>query len=97
MVGVGIVLDLGSSQSLKGVTIKTTMPGASVEIRTADQPADNLDGFAPAANGKLDPTTDMTFDKPVKARFVLVWITALVPSPNGFSADIAEVAVHAAG
>jgi hypothetical protein len=95
--GVGIVLDLGSSQSLKGMTIVTTTPGASVEVRTADQPADNLDGFKTAAHGKLDATTDMTFDKPVKARFVLVWITALVPSDNGFSADLAEVAVHPAG
>jgi hypothetical protein len=94
--GVGIVLDLGSSQSLKGVTITTTTPGATVEVRTADQPADNLDGFQPAADGKLDATTDLTFDKPVKARFVLVWITALVPSDNGFSAGIAEVAVHPA-
>jgi hypothetical protein len=28
---------------------------------------------------------------------VLVWITDLVRTANGFSADIAEVAVHAAG
>jgi hypothetical protein len=28
---------------------------------------------------------------------VLVWITGLAPSQNGFSADIAEVAVNAAG
>jgi hypothetical protein len=95
--GVGIVLDLGSSRSLAGATISTTTPGATVEVRTADQPADDLAGFKPAAHGKLDATTDLTFDKPVKARFVLVWITGLVQSDNGFSADLAEVAVHAAG
>ena len=95
--GVGLVLDLGSATSLSGVTITTTTPGASVEVRTADQPADKLDGFKAAADGKLDASTDMTFAKPVKARFVLVWITALVPSDNGFSADLAEIAVHAAG
>ncbi|HEV7186435.1 MAG TPA: protein kinase family protein [Blastococcus sp.] len=95
--GVGIVLDLGSSRSLKGVTLTTTTPGATVEVRTADQPAANLDGYKAAAAGKLDATTDMTFAKPVKARFVLVWLTSLVPSANGFSADIAEVAVHPAG
>jgi len=93
--GVGIVLDLGSSQNLSGVTLTTTTPGATVEVRTADQPADKLDGYKPAADGKLDGTTDMTFGKPVKARFVLVWITGLVQSDNGFKADIAEVAVHA--
>jgi eukaryotic-like serine/threonine-protein kinase len=95
--GVGIVLDLGGSQALSGVTISTTTPGAKVEVRTADQPADSLDGFKTAARATLDATSDVTFDKPVKARFVLIWITSLVPSDNGFSADISEVAVHAAG
>jgi hypothetical protein len=28
---------------------------------------------------------------------VLVWVTGLVPSGGGFSGDLAEVAVHAAG
>jgi hypothetical protein len=79
------------------VTLASIAPGATVEIRTADKPAAALDGFAPAGHGTLHATTDMNFDKPVTARFVLVWITGLVPSANGFSADIAEVAVHAAG
>ena len=39
----------------------------------------------------------MTFGKPVTSRYVLVWVTGLVPSDGGFSADLAEVAVHAAG
>lgn len=95
--GVGLLLDLGKSQPLSAVTIDSTAPGAKVEIRTADRPADKLDGFKPAADATLDKSTDLTFDKPVTARFVLVWITGLVPSENGFSADIAEVAVHAAG
>lgn len=95
--GVGLLLDLGDSQALSGVTISTVAPGATVEIRTSEQPADTLDGFAPAADGTLEKSSDLTFEKPVTARFVLVWITGLVPSENGFSADIAEVAVHAAG
>ena len=95
--GVGLLLDLGASKSLSGVTIASIAPGATVEIRTADKPAETLDGFRPAADAALDKSTDLTFDKPVTARFVLVWVTGLVPSDNGFSADIAEVAVHAAG
>jgi hypothetical protein len=95
--GVGLMLDLGTSKALSGVTIDTLAPGATVEIRTADKPADTLARFAPVAHGTLDKNTDLTFTKAVKARFVLVWITGLVPSANGFSADLAEVAVHAAG
>jgi len=95
--GVGLLLDLGKSQSLSGVTLTSITPGATVEIRTGDKPAQDLDGFDPAADGTLTATTDMKFTKPVTARFVLVWVTGLVPSANGFQADIAEVAVHAAG
>jgi hypothetical protein len=95
--GVGLLLDLGDSQSLSGVTITSTAPGATVEVRTADEPADSLDGFDPAADGTVGDGTEFAFDKPVDARFVLVWITGLVESENGFSADIAEVAVNAAG
>jgi hypothetical protein len=95
--GVGLQFDLGGSKPLSGVTITSIAPGATVEVRTADKPADTLDGFKKAADATLKGTTDVTFDKPVTARFVLIWVTGLVSSDNGFSADIAEVAVHAAG
>jgi hypothetical protein len=95
--GVGLVLDLGGSQALSGVTVRSITPGATVEIRTADKLANQLNGFTPAAHGTVKDSTDLAFDKPVTARFVLVWITGLAPSQNGFSADIAEVAVNAAG
>jgi hypothetical protein len=95
--GVGLLLDLGDAEALSGVTISTTAPGATVEIRTADEPADELDGFEPAADGTLEDSTELAFDEPVTARFVLVWITGLVRSADGFSAAIGEVTVHAAG
>ncbi|MBW8766066.1 MAG: hypothetical protein JF630_07480 [Geodermatophilales bacterium] len=95
--GVGLLLDLGKSQALSGVTVRSTRPGASLEIRTSDQPADTLDAFATVASGTVQDSTDLGFDKPVTARFVLVWITGLVDGPDGFSANIAEVVPHSAG
>jgi eukaryotic-like serine/threonine-protein kinase len=95
--GVGIVYDLGSAQSLSGVSVTTTTPGATVEIRTGDNGDGDLDSFAVAASGKLDATSDLTFASPVTARFVLVWVTGLVEGGDGYSADLSEVAVHAAG
>ena len=95
--GVGLLLDLGKSQAVGGVTLTTTTPGATVEIRTADQPGTAVDDFAAAADGTLEASSDLTFDKPVTARYVLVWITGLVRTPDGFSADLSEVTVHAAG
>ena len=43
--GLGLLLDLGDPQQVAGVTLTSTVPGATVEIRTGDEAADNLDGF----------------------------------------------------
>jgi eukaryotic-like serine/threonine-protein kinase len=95
--GVGIVYDLGTAQPLTGVTITTATPGATVEVRTGAKADGDLDSFAVAAQGSLQGTTDLTFAQPVDARYVLVWVTGLVQGSGGYSADLAEVAVHTAG
>jgi hypothetical protein len=95
--GVGLLLDLGAAQDLASVTITGTTPGATVEVRTADSATTELDGFTSVAAGELAAETELRFDEPVSAQYVLVWITGLVPSGGGFSAGIAEVGVRAAG
>ncbi|MCF6737437.1 hypothetical protein E9565_20145 [Blastococcus sp. KM273129] len=95
--GVGVVYDLGSPQDLTGVTVQTALPGATVEIRTADTADGALDDFAVAANGTLEQHTELPFDDTVTARYVLVWLTGLVDSPDGFSAELAEVEISTAG
>ncbi len=95
--GVGIVYDLGSSQQLGGVTVVTPTPGATVEIRTAETASGSLNGFRPAAAGTLEDTTQLSFEQPVQARYVLLWVTGLVDGPDGFAAQIGEVTVQAAG
>jgi eukaryotic-like serine/threonine-protein kinase len=95
--GLGIVYDLGSAQPLAGVTVTTPSPGSTVEIRTADSPAGDLDGYAPGVSGTLEETTELAFDEPVEARYVLLWITGLVDSGDGYTGEIGEVTVQAAG
>lgn len=95
--GVGIVYDLGSSQQLGAVTVSTPTPGATVEIRTAETSAGSLDGFQPVSSATLQDTTEMAFDEPVQARYVLLWVTGLVDGGDGFAAQIGEVTVQAAG
>jgi hypothetical protein len=95
--GLGLLLDLGKAQELAGVTLTSTVPGATVEIYTGDSAATELDGFDRAADGTIKGETGLAFDEPVSARYVLVWLTGLVPSEGGFSADIAEIAVQSAG
>lgn len=72
-------------------------PGATVEIRTADTRADDLDGYEQVASGTLQESSDLRFDEPVQARYVLLWITGLVESGDGFTGEIGEVTVQAAG
>jgi eukaryotic-like serine/threonine-protein kinase len=95
--GVGLLLDLGSAQDLAAVTLTSDSAGATVEIRTGDSPDGDVDSFTVAQDGTIDGETELAFDEAVSARYVLVWITGLVDSENGFSADIAEVTVQAAG
>ncbi|RBY75987.1 hypothetical protein DQ239_15495 [Blastococcus sp. TF02-09] len=95
--GVGIVYDLGSSQQVGGVTVVTPTPGATVEVRTAESSAGSLDGFQVASSATLEGTTELVFDQPAQARYVLLWVTGLVDDSDGFSASIGEVTVQAAG
>ncbi|MGY1690123.1 hypothetical protein [Geodermatophilus sp. SYSU D01105] len=95
--GVGVVYDLGSEQALAGVTLTTNTPGATVEVRTGGSPDGALDDFPVQASGELEESTDLTFDAPVTSRYVLVWVTGLVSSGDGFSADVAEVELRPAG
>jgi len=94
--GVGVLYDLGSEQSLAGVRITTTLPGSTVEVRTGGSPDGDLDAFPVATTGELSGTDDLTFDSALSTRYVLVWITGLVPVDDGFAADLAEVSVLAA-
>ena len=95
--GEGVIYDLGSAQPLAGVTIATTLPGAQVEVRTGATSEGPLTGFTVQGATTLTGTTKVQFSKAVTARYVLVWITKLVPSDGGFAANLAEGTVQHAG
>jgi hypothetical protein len=93
--GVGVLYDLGSEQALAGLGV-TGSAGATVEVRAGDQPDGDLDSYAVVASGELG-SDELTFDEPVTTRYVLLWVTGLVPSDGGFSAEITEVSLTPAG
>jgi hypothetical protein len=95
--GVGILYDLGSAQELSGVTVDSPSPGATVEVRTSESAGTTLEDFAVATGGVLAESTDLAFDEPATARYVLVWVTGLVDGPDGFSAQLDEVEFRTAG
>jgi hypothetical protein len=95
--GVGVLYDLGSPQQLAGVTITTTLAGATVDVRTGNSPGGSLDSYPVAASRQLTGTDHVHFAQPVDARYVLIWITQLVPADGNFQANLAEVSVQKAG
>ncbi|MCZ2810917.1 protein kinase family protein [Modestobacter sp. VKM Ac-2979] len=95
--GVGVLYDLGSAQPVSSVALQTTRPGATVEVRTGGSPEAGLEAFDVAASAELTGEDVLEFAEPATTRYVLVWVTGLVPVDEGFSADLAEVSVTAAG
>src|SRR3712207_1048803 len=95
--GVGILYDLGQAQQLSGVTVASPVPGATVEIRTGDAAAQELEDVAAAADGTLGGSTDLTFAEPVTARYGLRWVTGLLEPGAGFPAEVGEISTRPAG
>ncbi|RFU21014.1 hypothetical protein [Geodermatophilus marinus] len=95
--GVGVRYDLGDAQPVSGVSVTTTTPGIAVEVRAGTADTTDLEAYPTVAAGAVDGTTELAFPEPVDARYVLVWITSLVPAEGGFEGDLAEVTVTRAG
>ncbi|MGW0789922.1 serine/threonine protein kinase [Streptomyces sp. NPDC002911] len=74
--GVGIVLDLGKVQEVGNVDVSFLGGSTSVELRTADGSSipQSPDGFTAVAQGS-GTKVSLRPDKPVQARYVLVWLT----------------------
>lgn len=90
--GVGIVYDLGAETTVSKVDVVTTLPGATVEIRTGGGATGTLDQFAAVA-GPVELQTNTAIDLPqgTTTRYVLIWITKLVPQQGYFQAALSEV------
>ncbi|MFK4111933.1 protein kinase family protein [Streptomyces sp. NPDC002176] len=78
--GVGIVYDLGSAKDLDAATIGLRYSGdhTTVDLYTADSAPVSLDSMHKVGSSTTsDSTATVKPDKPVKARYVLVWLTAV--------------------
>ncbi|WP_030806050.1 protein kinase family protein [Streptomyces sp. NRRL F-2799] len=78
--GVGIVYDLGSATDLDAATIGLRYPGdhTTVDLYTSDSAPVSLDSMQKAGSSTTTSTTaTVKPSKPVKARYVLVWLTAV--------------------
>ena len=95
--GVGVLYDLGSPQPVGGVNFTTTLPGATVEVRTGATADGGLDAYTVAGTATLDPTTQVRFPRAVTSRYVLVWFTGWCPTAGRSAPTSPRSAILRAG
>ena len=93
--GVGIVYDLGSAQDVSAATLSLRYGGnhTTVELYATDSLGSStpLSSMTKLGSKTTNGTTaKVTVDKPVKSRYVLVWLTAL-PYSGEDSANFSDV------
>jgi hypothetical protein len=91
--GVGLLLDLGRPRPLHRVQVAFTNAGAHVQLRVAATAPDTLDQTRVVAeDDDGHQIASLTPAPGTAARFVLVWITQLPKTPDGYRVGIAEIA-----
>jgi eukaryotic-like serine/threonine-protein kinase len=83
--GVGLVLDAGSSETVKQLTVTTPTPGFTAEIQVGDSQSGPF--TVDSSSQTVGATTTFTLDGK-SGRYYVVWITQL---PPGLRAEISEV------
>jgi len=88
--GMGMLFDLGSLQTVTGFRLQTPYPGYRFTVVVGDDPA------AMAANARPTFTATSEMREPIApatGRYVLLWITGVVPTGDGNRAEVSEFGV----
>ncbi|WP_194289044.1 MULTISPECIES: protein kinase family protein [unclassified Nocardioides] len=94
--GVGLVLDLGSSQDVAEVQLTLRGEPTTVEVFVSDTAPTTTpsDAGSPAATREIGASGTITLEEPVRGRYVTLWLTSLPSVSDGFRAEVAEVVVR---
>ena len=87
--GLGLLLDLGARHEVLGVRLWTPHPGFRFRLAVGDDP----DALIDDAGGEVTSTSLSRVPLRGAGRYVLVWITSVVPVDDGIRAEVAEVRV----
>lgn len=87
--GVGLLLDLGSREEILGLRIWTPHPGFRFHVAVGDDPDALVDGIGDEITSSS--VTRVRLDD--EGRYVLLWITSVVPVDDGIRAEVAEARV----
>jgi hypothetical protein len=87
--GLGLLLDLGARHEVLGVRLWTPHPGFRFRLAVGDDP----DALIDEAGSEVTSTSLSRVPLRGAGRYVLVWITSVVPVDDGIRAEVAEVRV----
>ena len=103
--GTGLVLDMGKQSDQPGPGAVRLEPGANVQIKVSNSalpPRHRRRGPLPTvaqANG-IGGSYTFTMKKPVRGRYVVIWLTKLPPltgTGNRYQANIYDVTIRGTG
>ena len=95
--GVGLLVDLGSPQTVGAVRLRLLGHGTSVQLLAAAQPGTVLDDFTPVAQASsAGEVVTLRPSIPLHQRYLLIWLTRLPLAPDGvdYVGGIADIEVH---
>ncbi len=92
--GVGLLLDLGQSATVRSASIQLATPGVDLRVYGGSDPGTLLNTRPVAAASGAPANLDLTFQAPVNARYLLVYFTRLAPSDGAYRAGVSEIALH---
>jgi eukaryotic-like serine/threonine-protein kinase len=87
--GIGLLLDLGQSVRVDGVRLSTPYPGFTFGVSVGDDPNALVDQVGDTVTSAASTRVRLQGT----GRYVLVWITSVVPVDDGTRAEVAEVRV----
>ncbi|GAA3249310.1 protein kinase family protein [Pseudonocardia petroleophila] len=96
--GIGIMASFASAVQLSELSITSPSAGTRVEVRSAPSADASVDDTELITDATLDAgTTVVALDGSQPVEHILLWITELAPSGDGFSSEVGEVEFRRAG
>jgi len=93
-VGMGVVVDLGRTATVREVTVRLSASEATVQL-FAGNGGQRLSDYRAVSERRVGAPSRLVFelDEPVETRYVLVWITSLPRTGDGYSIGVQEISV----
>ncbi len=93
--GLGLMFQLRAPGTVKSVTIETSTPGFTVELRTADRKPASLDATTRVGGGTVNgKKTTLPVQSPTNAPYFIVWLTSLPQNNGGYQAVINRITLR---